>query len=157
MPTNDEVEEWLATRKREALKIDPETAEVTWWYAQTADPYGVDPTLPDEYQQIGRESFACRPGSDIWVWFGDLPDTSKKRLWEKHRRDLAFPAGFRKEGLEPLWRALESPSNNLRQYLPEPLLAEIDALLAQKAEVRELAEVRLQSVSRPPEAPTPKE
>jgi hypothetical protein len=29
-PDDVEVEEWLATRKREALKIDPETAEVTW-------------------------------------------------------------------------------------------------------------------------------
>jgi hypothetical protein len=36
-----EIEQWLAIRKKEALKIDPETAEVGWWYAQTLDPYGV--------------------------------------------------------------------------------------------------------------------
>ena len=79
-----EVEEWLATRKREALKIDPETAEVTWWYAQTLDPYGINPDLPEEYQQIGRESFARPPGSDIWVWFGDLPIQTQHRLEELH-------------------------------------------------------------------------
>jgi hypothetical protein len=37
------VEEWLAIRKEEGLKIDPDTAEVNWHYAQTLDPYGVDP------------------------------------------------------------------------------------------------------------------
>ena len=79
------VEEWLAIRKREALKIDPETAEVTWCYAQTLDPYGVDPNLPEEYQCVGRESLVRRPGSDIWVWFGDLPNETLKRLREKHR------------------------------------------------------------------------
>ena len=37
------VEEWLAVRKEAACEIDPETAEVEWWYAQTLDPYGVYP------------------------------------------------------------------------------------------------------------------
>jgi hypothetical protein len=31
----------LAIRKEEALKIDPETADFDWSYAQTLDPYGV--------------------------------------------------------------------------------------------------------------------
>ena len=42
------MEKWLAIRKQEGLKIDPGTAEVTWHYAQTFDPYGVDPDLPEE-------------------------------------------------------------------------------------------------------------
>jgi hypothetical protein len=37
------------------------------WYAQTLDPYGVDPDLPEELQQAGREYFARSPGSDVWV------------------------------------------------------------------------------------------
>ena len=53
-----EIEEWLAIRKAEALKIDPDTAEVDWEYGQTLDPYGVYPELPEEYQQVGREYFA---------------------------------------------------------------------------------------------------
>jgi TubC N-terminal docking domain len=33
------MEEFRASRKKAALEIDPETAEVDWWYAQTLDPY----------------------------------------------------------------------------------------------------------------------
>jgi hypothetical protein len=88
------VEQWLAIRKAVGLQIDPETAEVEWTYAQTLDPYGVDPELPSEFQQIGREYFARSPGSDVWVWFGDLPDATRSVLWEKHKSTLAFPAGL---------------------------------------------------------------
>jgi hypothetical protein len=88
------VEQWLATRKEAGLKIDPETAEVDWTYALTLDPYGVYRDLPEEYQQVGREYFARSAGSDIWVNFGDLPEATEKALWEKHKRMLAFPAGF---------------------------------------------------------------
>jgi hypothetical protein len=35
------VEQWLAIRKEAALRIDPETAEVEWIYADIGDPYGV--------------------------------------------------------------------------------------------------------------------
>jgi hypothetical protein len=88
------VGQWLAIRKEAGRQIDPETAEVDWWYAQTLDPYGVDPDLPEECQQIGREYFACDPGSDVWVSFGDLPDATRSALWEKHKSKLAFPAGL---------------------------------------------------------------
>ena len=62
----------------------------------TLDPYGVYPELPEELQQVGREYFARSPGSDIWVWFGDLPEATETVLWEKHKRTLAFPAGLQK-------------------------------------------------------------
>jgi len=90
----DEAREYLAIRKEAAQRIDPETAEVTWWYAQTMDPYGVDTNLPDELNCIGREYFACAPGSEVWVWFGDLLESVRDALWEKHKRELAFPAGL---------------------------------------------------------------
>jgi hypothetical protein len=88
------MEQWLALRKEAGLKINPETAEVTWVYAQTLDPYGVFPELPPECQQVGREYFARARGSDIWVWFGDLPHATSDALWAKHRKKLAFPAGL---------------------------------------------------------------
>jgi hypothetical protein len=88
------VEEWLAIRKEAGLQIDPETAEVCWKYALTLDPYGIYPPLPEEYQQVGREYFARSPGSEIWVEFGDLPGATQEALWEKHRQNLAFPAGL---------------------------------------------------------------
>jgi hypothetical protein len=89
-----EIEEWLAIRKAEALKIDPDTAEVDWEYGQTLDPYGVYPELPEEYQQVGREYFARASGSEVWVNFGDLPQETRDRLWIRHSRKLAFPAGL---------------------------------------------------------------
>lgn len=39
-------------------------------------------------------AFARSPGSDIWVWFGDLPDEVAKELWKMHSSKLAFPAGL---------------------------------------------------------------
>ena len=55
------VDEWLAIRREAGSRIDPETAEVTWNYARTLDPYGVYPDLPPECQQVGREYFARSP------------------------------------------------------------------------------------------------
>jgi hypothetical protein len=86
-------EKWLAIRKQVGLEINPDTAEVMWAYAETFDPDGIDPELSEDYQ-IGREYFARAPGSEVWVWFGDLPDTTREALWQKHRSKLAFPAGI---------------------------------------------------------------
>jgi len=83
-----------ALRKEFGLHIDPDTAEVEWIYAQTLDPYGDDPDLPEEYQQVGREYFARSPGSNVWICFRDLPEATRDFLWEKHKSKLAFPAGL---------------------------------------------------------------
>jgi hypothetical protein len=80
---DSETKAWLDKRKREALLIDPATAEVDWSFGQTLDPYGMIPDLPEKLQQVGREYFARRPGSDIWVHFGDLPDDVRRKL-RKH-------------------------------------------------------------------------
>ena len=87
-------EEWLATRKEEAPKIDPSIAEVEWRYAYTLDPYCVCPDLPAECKQVGREYFARNPSSDIWVSFHDLPVDTRDALWGRHKAQLAFPAGL---------------------------------------------------------------
>ncbi len=93
-------EQWLAIRKEAGLKIDPATAEVTWTYIQIADPYGIDPDLPEECQCVGRGYFACAPDSEVWVSFYDLPEVTRDALWEKHKHELAFPAGLPLELLE---------------------------------------------------------
>jgi hypothetical protein len=77
------VKQWLAKRKRAGLKIHPETAEVTWSYECTLDPYGVYPEVPPEYQQVGREYFARAPRSKIWVLFDDLPAATRRALLKK--------------------------------------------------------------------------
>ena len=88
------LEDYLAIRKEEGLKIDPSSAEVDWSYAQTLDPYGVYPEPPEQCWQVGRAYFARRPGSDVWVEFGDLPENTREALWERHKSRLAFPAGL---------------------------------------------------------------
>ena len=88
------VEQWLEVRREEGRMIDPDTAKVDWRYAQTLDPYGVYPDLPEECWQVGREYFARSPESDIGVWFGDLPGEVREGLQQMHGSKLAFPAGL---------------------------------------------------------------
>jgi hypothetical protein len=86
------VQQWLEIRKEAGKHIDPSTAEVTWIYAQTLDPYGVHSDLPVELQQIGRERFARSPENDIWVWFGDLPGEVQKKFWHKRSSRPTIPS-----------------------------------------------------------------
>ena len=74
--------EWLAIRKKAGRQIDPKTAEVWWIFAQTLDPYGIYPELPEEYNHVEEQWFARSAGSDIWVCFSDLPDATRDALWE---------------------------------------------------------------------------
>jgi hypothetical protein len=95
VPTVEVTKEYLtALRKAVGLQIDPEAADADWIYAQTLDPYCDNPDLPEEYQQVGRAYFARSPGSDVWINFGDLPEATRTKLWEKHKSKLAFPAGL---------------------------------------------------------------
>jgi hypothetical protein len=82
---------WLAIRKRAALKINPTTAEVDWRYGAVFDPYEIKLNgLPEELRVAGRVHFARSPGSPIWVSFDDLPDAVRDALWEKHGDKLAL-------------------------------------------------------------------
>jgi excisionase family DNA binding protein len=87
-------EEWSGWRKAAGRQIDPRTAGGEWRYALTLDPYNVLQDLPDDCKQVGRECFARAPGTDVWIAFGDLPESSRNALWEKHKASLAFPAGL---------------------------------------------------------------
>ena len=88
------IEQWLQVRKEEGRKIDPDTAEVWWNWAETGDPYGVYPHPPGEYQCVGRVYFGRSPGSDIWVSFKDLSDETRRQLWERLESGLAFADEF---------------------------------------------------------------
>jgi hypothetical protein len=90
--TDEERKQFLADCVREGLEIDPETAEVDWAYVRTLDPYGIY-DLPEELQQTGRGYFARRPGG-TWVCFYDLPAATRDALWQKHEKELVFPAGL---------------------------------------------------------------
>jgi hypothetical protein len=81
-----------ALRKAAGLLIDPKTAEVMWWHADTCDPYG-DYEPDDEHACIGREYFARAPGMEIWINFCDIPEATRDTLWGMYRSKLRFPAG----------------------------------------------------------------
>jgi len=94
MTTNPEkLQELRAMRKEAGRRIDPETAEVTFYYCQTLDPYGDFSDLPDELHQIGGEYFARSPNDGIWIWFGDLPETTREAL-RKRLASGSLDAGF---------------------------------------------------------------
>ena len=79
------VEEWLAIRKREPSRLIPRLPRLRGVTLKPWIPTKSIPTFPKEYQCVGRKSSVRRPGNDIWVWFGDLPNETLKRLREKHR------------------------------------------------------------------------
>jgi hypothetical protein len=85
-------EEWLAIRKEAGLHIDPETAELRWDYAEMSDPYCLYPMVEGPGQQVGREYFARSPGSDVWVWVGDLPDATADALGKRIEKSRDFGA-----------------------------------------------------------------
>ena len=135
VPTVEVTVKYLdALRKEVGLHIDSETAEVEWTYAQTLDPYGDYPNLPEGCQQVGREYFARSPGSDVWVWFGDLPAAARNSLWEKHKSHLAFPAGL--DFIPFAQRYLEQnfgPTSTLSEVeLGHAMKAAYEAYLAEK-------------------------
>jgi hypothetical protein len=75
---------YVELRRREGRKIDPETAILEWWYTEALDPYGLG--LNDDLPScIGRDWFARRPDSHIWVNFGDLPDHVREKLQRSKR------------------------------------------------------------------------
>jgi hypothetical protein len=82
-------EQWRAIRKETGLKIDPETAEVTWQYGSGLDPYGLHDLSGEKNDYVRRNCFARAPRSDVWILFGDLPEQVREALWEKHRSHLA--------------------------------------------------------------------
>lgn len=88
-------EQWRALRKAAGLKIDPETAEVTWEFGSGLDPYGLHDLSGEKNDYVRRNCFARAPKSAVWILFGDLPEQVREALWEKHRAHLAaFPTAL---------------------------------------------------------------
>ena len=64
-------EEFLANRKAAGREIDVETCDIAKWYADLADPYGLNRPAPE---CIGRITFVASAESDGWVDVADLPE-----------------------------------------------------------------------------------
>jgi hypothetical protein len=88
----------MEERRAAGLSIDPSTAQIERWCAQTLDPYGDGLPLLPGTEQIGRENFARAPGSDIWVLFGDLPDATREAIWNRRERVTIVRIGINEHG-----------------------------------------------------------
>jgi hypothetical protein len=89
---DQETQDWLDIRKKAALEINPEIAEVDFIYAQTLDPYGVyGIESGSEFDQVGREYFARNPDG-VWVHWYDLPEATRQALQTKWQ--AAYAAGW---------------------------------------------------------------
>src|SRR5262245_12656783 len=72
-------------RKEVARRINGDTATVFFIYAQTLDPYGDNPDLPPELDQVGREFFAVDPTEGVAVLLYELPTDTQEVLEGKMR------------------------------------------------------------------------
>src|SRR5262245_42277540 len=81
-----EAQAFLEGRRKEAERIDPQTCEITWGYANAVDLYGIFEDH-EEFQCYGKENFVRNvPDGDDWVWEGDLPEHIHKALRERIER-----------------------------------------------------------------------
>jgi hypothetical protein len=90
--SGDELRQWLASREGAGAKIDIETCELGWWYAQDADPYGIREALgefPEAMHQIGRNRFVRSPDSQGWVAVEDLPKEKIRAFFARCEREHA--------------------------------------------------------------------
>jgi hypothetical protein len=71
--------------KQAALQID---AEGDWWWADELDPYAIGED-PEEMGCINKCVFVRAPGSDVWVWLHDLPQTTIEALRKRGERERA--------------------------------------------------------------------
>ncbi len=86
---------WRELRKMAGHQINPITAEVCWHYGQVVDPYGVHREIPDECGCVGRHYFARNPGGKVWIEFGDLPEATRRALWNKLKQKNVVVIGRR--------------------------------------------------------------
>jgi hypothetical protein len=93
-PLHPDTIKWLQAVVDEAEKIDPATAEMIFDFTDCMNPYGIAHDEEDS-GWVGRTEFARNPGSEIWVWFGDLPEAVRDALWARpDSKYLRFPYGL---------------------------------------------------------------
>ena len=88
----------MEERRAAGLSIDPSTAQIEWWYAQTLDPYGDGLPLLPGTEQIDREYFARAPDSDIWVSVHDLPGATREAIRNRRERVIIVRIGINEHG-----------------------------------------------------------
>jgi hypothetical protein len=75
----EKIDQWLKSRKELGKLIDPVRAEVFCQKGWVLDVYGIYPP-PHEDNYGAKNWFARNPGSDDWIYFGDLPQETVQAL-----------------------------------------------------------------------------
>ena len=94
------IPQFVLNRRGRAGSVDRDQGEVHWLTCPGIDghPHGVRccvcvngiyPNLPAKWDCVGRVYFARAPGGDMWVEFGDLPETTWKALQESETFEAA--------------------------------------------------------------------
>jgi hypothetical protein len=79
-------EQWLEERRQAAQAINIETAEIASSIRSTFDPYEVYRKVPSRHRYDRHQEYFFRaPDSDIWVWFGDLPEATQNAYLTSRR------------------------------------------------------------------------
>lgn len=78
-----EIKQFIADRRIEGSKLNPETAEMMWIHSNVVDPYRLRPY--EEGDCVGREYFARDMGSDNWIHQADVPDEIWAQIWDRHK------------------------------------------------------------------------
>jgi hypothetical protein len=86
--TEDELQQWVASRKAAGLAIDIETCELGACAVYDFDPYRVDPDLPEELRQIATKRFVRSPESRGWVCEDDLPVDKVRAVYDRIEREF---------------------------------------------------------------------
>jgi hypothetical protein len=87
--TKTEWDRRMEERRIAGLLIDPSTAEIGRWAAETLDPYNDGLPLLPQHELVGRAYFVRAPDSDIWVRIGDLPDATADAILKRLGRQPA--------------------------------------------------------------------
>ena len=112
-----EAQAFLEGRLKEAERIDPQTCEIGWWYADAVNLYGIFEDH-EEFCCVGKECFVRNVPDGDWVWDGHLPEHAYKALVERIEREADTYENYLKRPKESrqLWEAKGELRFVLRNY-----------------------------------------
>jgi hypothetical protein len=88
MPQHEHIRQAEHEIRQAAERIDPYTARMASWYAQSFDPYNLGYDLSPDYDQVGREDFLQDPEGK-WVLAYEVrelhPEISDEEWWQLMR------------------------------------------------------------------------
>jgi hypothetical protein len=78
---------WLASRDAAAQTVDIETCTIYPQAVQMFDPYGLDVSMPEEWECVGKYIFVVSDATNGGVYIDDLPEKKRNALYERIKRE----------------------------------------------------------------------